>query len=211
MRRLLRRRPSPAMIVAIAALVVASAGSATAATVIIRNSTQIERGSVNTGDLANNRGVSLGDLTPRTRQALAPLPGPQGAQGDQGPQGPAGARGERGPQGERGLDGTAIAYAAVNADGTLDAENSRNVRSSIRNGITYCLDLDVRVRNAVASVEHGGGNFGDVILPTLPLTPSGESFVNGACAGTGRLDVAVRIVDLLAGNFPQRRFYIAFN
>ncbi len=45
-------RPSPAMVVAIISLVVATAGTATAAGVIIRSSGQVARGSINGGDLA---------------------------------------------------------------------------------------------------------------------------------------------------------------
>lgn len=45
-------RPSPAMVVAIISLVVATAGTATAASIVIRSSSQVARGSINGGDLA---------------------------------------------------------------------------------------------------------------------------------------------------------------
>ncbi len=47
-------RPSPALIVSIVAVVIACAGTATAATVLIKNSSQIRAGAVNGSDIANN-------------------------------------------------------------------------------------------------------------------------------------------------------------
>lgn len=68
-------RPSPALIVSIVALVVACAGTATAATVLIKNSSQIATGAVNTGDVRNssltgidikNKSIKGGDIADRT-------------------------------------------------------------------------------------------------------------------------------------------------
>ena len=97
MPRVLRRRPSPALVVAIIALVVASAGTATAAGVLIKRSSQVARGAINSGDLANDKAVNLGDLTPAARLALQNDAGPTGPQGERGQQGPPGARGELRP------------------------------------------------------------------------------------------------------------------
>jgi hypothetical protein len=80
--------PSPAMVVAIIALVIASVGTATAARVLITSSKQVEAGSINTGDLADGRGVSVGEFTPRTRFRLRGEPGPPGPEGARGAQGP---------------------------------------------------------------------------------------------------------------------------
>ena len=80
MPRVLRRRPSPALVVAIIALVVATAGTATAAGVLITRSSQVARGAINSGDLANDKAVNLGDLTPAARLALQNDAGPTGPQ-----------------------------------------------------------------------------------------------------------------------------------
>ena len=83
------RRPSPALIVSIIALVMATAGTATAAKVLITSSSQIKRGAVNGGDVADgslserdfkketvdadvirNGTVGPDELTVATRQAL---------------------------------------------------------------------------------------------------------------------------------------------
>lgn len=63
-------RPSPAMVVAIISLVVATAGTATAAGVIIRSSGQVARGSINGGDLAKKTVTprNIDDNAVRSRQ-----------------------------------------------------------------------------------------------------------------------------------------------
>ncbi len=81
------RRPSPSMIVATAALVLAAGGVGWAAT-LPRNSVgsqQIKTGAVRSTDIKNG-GVGLVDLAPSARIA-----GPRGPAGQQGPQGPQGA------------------------------------------------------------------------------------------------------------------------
>lgn len=54
-------RPSPALIVSIVAVVIACAGTATAASVLITNSSQIRANSVNGTDIAN-KSIKSGDL-----------------------------------------------------------------------------------------------------------------------------------------------------
>jgi hypothetical protein len=101
MRTLLRRRPSPALIVSGLALVLAGATSAVAAT-IITTSRQIKDGVILSRDVHHNtlangvirNGTLLAeDLAPSTRSALR---GPRGARGVQGPVGPRGRRGATG-------------------------------------------------------------------------------------------------------------------
>jgi hypothetical protein len=84
MRVLRRRRPSPAFIIGVLALVVACAGSATAATVI--TSKQIKNGT-----------IQLADLNKRTILELRGR-GPEGPAGPQGPQGVQSAAGLAGAQ-----------------------------------------------------------------------------------------------------------------
>jgi hypothetical protein len=54
-------RPSPALVISIVALVVALGGTATAASVLIKNSSQIRSGAVNSGDIRNGsvQGVDI--------------------------------------------------------------------------------------------------------------------------------------------------------
>jgi hypothetical protein len=92
-------RPSPALVVSVIALVVACTGTATAASVLIKSSKQVAKGSINSSDLANRKGVGLVDLTPSARRALT---GQVGATGSLGPVGPTGAKGDTGPAGSVG-------------------------------------------------------------------------------------------------------------
>jgi hypothetical protein len=224
MLRVLARRPSPALVVAIIALVVASAGTATAAGVLIKRSSQVARGAINSGDLANDRAVNLADLTPAARLALQQEGGPAGPQGEHGPQGPAGARGDRGPRGEDGprgrdgfdgVDGTAVAYAYVTAGGDAPESRRRQVNDTeitfSDDGFPlYCFDLDVPVRNAVASVDFGdldagGGSLG-LVYPLLPYSAGADAELEN-CQAANRDAAAVVLNDGtgLAG------FWITFN
>lgn len=215
MRRLRLRRPSPAMSVALLALVLAGGGSATAASVLIRSSSQVATGSINSGDLANGRGVNLADLTARARRDLAPIPGPAGAQGLPGPQGPAGARGEPGPEGQRGADGSAIAFAYVRADGTLDRANSKGVKSASRQSVggfpVYCFDLESVAKNVVTSIDFTGAQSGgEESFPVLPIHDDGEQTILGNC-NFPEHDAAVLMFDPFAGSFVERPFWASFN
>lgn len=108
-------RPSPALIVSIIALVVASAGTATAASVLIKSSKQVAKGSINSSDLANRKAVNVADLTPAARRALA---------GKVGPAGPSGAPGPAGSKGDKGASvGAPEAFHEVGASGQPAFEN----------------------------------------------------------------------------------------
>jgi hypothetical protein len=207
------RPPSPALVVAIIALVVACAGTATAASVLIRSSGEVAKGAINTGDLRDGRGVSLADLTPRARFRLTAEPGVAGAEGPRGPQGPQGPRGLTGPAGANGADGTAIAYAYVNADGLLDDANSKGVasvaKSSSLEGI-YCFDLVPSPRNAVASIDFSTTvTFQEVVYPVLPS--SGGALIGSFCP-PAQQDAAAVIVDGTdSALLVPRGFWISFN
>ena len=68
--------------------------------------------------------IGPGKLTKAAKAALVGQAGPKGATGAAGPAGPAGAAGAA------GAPGSAVAYAHVNADGSLDAANSKNIAST---------------------------------------------------------------------------------
>jgi hypothetical protein len=84
------------MVVALLALLLATAGSASAATkLLISSSSQIRNGSIRTADLAKGTRTAL-----RGRTGPA---GPAGTQGLQGPRGEAGPKGAPGAKGEPGI------------------------------------------------------------------------------------------------------------
>jgi hypothetical protein len=166
MRRILRHRPSPALVIACIALTIALGGTSYAAITLPRNSVgtaQLKTNAVNSAKVKNR---SLRAIDFRRGQLPRGARGPQGAQGIQGIQGTQGAQGAQGIQGlkgdkgDAGAPGSAVAYAFVKADGTLDTARSKNV-ASVTHPTTgaYCFDVTVPVVNAVASTGHIGGQF----------------------------------------------------
>jgi hypothetical protein len=97
MKKLIRLRPTPAMVVAVVAVVLAGVGSATAAQLI--TSAQIKNNSVTSNDIKDRsllrKDFKSGQL-PRGARGLRGAPGPQGAQGPQGLRGADGAPGRDG-------------------------------------------------------------------------------------------------------------------
>ena len=112
MRSLRPRRPSPAMIVALLALVVAMSGTGYAAVKLARNSVQskhIKAGAVTSSDI-KNRTIRGRDIA---RGVLR--------EGPTGPRGAAGTAGERGATGERGPQGPADGPAGGDLTGSYPA------------------------------------------------------------------------------------------
>jgi hypothetical protein len=102
------RRPSPAMIVALIALFVGMAGSATAATMLTGKN--IKNGTITGADI-KNKSISTKDLFARAIKSLKGdsvgkgsdgAPGKNGAPGQNGVPGPQGPQGVPGPQGPAG-------------------------------------------------------------------------------------------------------------
>jgi collagen type II alpha len=109
------RRPSASLVVAVLAIVIATAGTASATTALI-TSHQIKNGTIRLVDISKQARNALHGKTGRTGNvgAAGPQgsPGPQGVPGPQGPQGMQGAQGPQGAQGAMGSPG-ASAYAVV--------------------------------------------------------------------------------------------------
>ena len=138
MKHLLRRRPSPALVIALIALFVALGGGAYAAIRLPKNSVgraQIRRHAVTSAKLAKNavtsatirdhtllaRDFKAGQLT--TQQGTPGAAGPQGHDGPMGPSGPTGPRGATGATGTTGPSGATnltvrVATATVAAGGS---------------------------------------------------------------------------------------------
>lgn len=208
------------MVVALVALVIACAGTAVAAGVMITSSRQIKAGAVNSTDLADGKGVSLADLNAGARRALAPQPGPPGAagsQGERGEQGPAGPRGLQGEPGTPGADGSAFAYAFVSLDGTVgDQRGGVNVETPAATLGVYCFDLAKGARNAVATLDVSNLAYrADLhVLVTLPTTPDGQFNIQHQC-DVGHQDALARVVrpntSTGAPISDSADFWVAFN
>jgi hypothetical protein len=142
MKKLLRRHPSPAMIVACIALIVALGGTSVAAVsqLLPRNSVgprQLQFGAV-TGPKIRSNAVTTAKVANRSllRADFAPGQLPAGPTGPQGPAGPAGAAGPAGPSGAISAITVRTANVSV-VDGAVDntfntARVQRNCESNER-------------------------------------------------------------------------------
>jgi hypothetical protein len=128
-----------------------------------------------------------------------------------------GQSGQNGAPGQNGADGSAVAYAHVLSDGTLDTANSKNVLDiSQRCGgtppcspshgaqATQCFKLAGPVRNAVASTAFARAT-GVVRIP-------GDQFVNtlGGCPN-GYTAAEVETIDTNSGAGTPEEFWVQFN
>lgn len=105
MRRRFKASPSPAMVVACIAVVLAMTGSAFAARALITGA-DIQNGSITRADLSRGTLRSLtGRRGPAGTDGFSGARGPQGDTGPAGPQGPAGPAGPQGPRGGPGDTG----------------------------------------------------------------------------------------------------------
>ncbi len=130
MRRLWRRRPSPAMVVASIALVAALSGTSYALSTLPPRSVgnvELKTGAVDSRVVAN-RSITSVDLVPGTLRA-----GPRGLQGKPGPQGPPGAKGDPGAPGAPGAAGVVGALtqhdASVSVPGGVEGNGTYETRS----------------------------------------------------------------------------------
>src|SRR3954451_18323466 len=121
-----RYRPSGSMLVALLALVMATTGSAVAASII--TSKQIKDGTISTKDLSK-----------KTVSALKGKIGPQGAQGAQGPKGDAGAAGTNGTNGTNGAKGDKGDPGPSNAK-----TNFRDASAALNNGFQFCIPFCIQ-------------------------------------------------------------------
>jgi hypothetical protein len=171
-----RRRPSPAVVIAVGAVVFAAAGTATAGSLI--NGSQLRPSSVDGSALRN------GTITPsklshaalKTRRGPRGPRGPRGLTGPAGPAGPAGARGATGASGPAGPAGPAGPSGATSVV-------VRTVGDSVPGG---SFNQTFTTVNCLAG-EHatGGGvslggspDFGDAIWTSAPA-PDGSTNPTG--------------------------------
>ncbi|MDH5333777.1 MAG: hypothetical protein OEW65_07840 [Thermoleophilia bacterium] len=133
--RATRLRPSPAMVVACLALLVALGGTslATVSAVLPKNSVgtpQLKKGAVGTAKLKNGA-VTSAKVKNGSLLAVDFKPGqlPGGSAGAQGPQGPPGPQGEKGPKGDAGAPGLSGAQYVMNA--TSNAWSSQKIVDAV--------------------------------------------------------------------------------
>jgi len=168
-RRLLSRRPSPAMVVACLALLVALGGSSFAAVSQLgRNSVgtlQLRNGAVTNPKLRNNA-VTSAKVANRSllRSDFAPGQLPAGPTGPQGPAGPAGAAGAAGPAGPAGVIGTITVRSATQSVSGTPGENGAYIT---REATALCSSGELAISGGTGWSDSDN----DLELLTGRLTP----------------------------------------
>ena len=183
-RRLLTRGPSPAMLVAIVALVSSMTGGAVAAKLItgddiaknavkskhIKNKgvkgKDLKRNAVKSGHVRDGSLLSTDFKADELPAGETGPQGPDGPKGADGADGADGAEGAEGAEGADGADGTARAYALVIPGGVataFDAARTKNFTAVNEPAAgRYCLTpaagIDPGTVATVASPERGGSS-----------------------------------------------------
>jgi hypothetical protein len=164
--------PSPAMIVACVALIVALGGVSYAAGVLPKNSVgfaQLQNHAVTHAKLSKNAvtgaQVKDGTLTvadfkahqlPAGGQGATGDTGPQGPKGDTGPQGPKGDAGPLGPAGLQGKPATKL-FAAIAVGGSLLHGSGVTASTKTSEG-NYVVTFDRSLADCVATASYYNEN-----------------------------------------------------
>lgn len=204
-----------ANVTATLALVVAMSGTSYAA--ISVTSKHVKNGSLTGVDIKNNS-IRSADVSGLSATDFAAGAVPQGPAGRPGPVGPHGAKGDPGAKGDRGAPGSALAYAHVRADATLNPARSTGVTEVARMGHppqgAYCLYGNFTPKVATMSVAPVDVNvIGNEVVTQLALG-SDTFFGFGLSSCPPRSTPAVAAVFVLSPNSGQgldRPFYIQFN
>lgn len=197
MKKLLRHRPSPALVVSCIALTVALGGTSYAAI-------RLPASSVGTKQLKKDAVISA-KVKDRSLLAVDFKDGqlPRGERGERGEKGEKGDRGDKGDPGAPGAPGSARAFARIYADGAVDSNHSKNVTQEnllekFHGG--YCFgNLGFTPMNAVATVETPGPS----VIPAVGLGP-----YPSACPPATQVRVFIQDIH---GSLTDRTFFILIN
>ena len=150
------KRPSPALVIACLALLIALGGTGYAAVVLPRNSVgtiQLKAGAV-TSIKVKDRTLGLADFAAAERAKLKGDPGVAGAKGDKGDKGDTGDKGAQGLQGLQGIAGlsgyTIVQKSASSTTGLLGVSVScpAGKRALGGGGFTQTPGAGVSVQNS---------------------------------------------------------------
>lgn len=164
------RKPSAALVVATAALVMATVGTSVAAShYLITSSEQIKPGS-----------ISLSDLSKSARKALHGTRGPAGPAGQDGEDGLDGVPGDDGADGADGVDATGL-WAQITATGAVNA-SSPGVKALNTGTGAYDVNFGTDITECAALATQGSiPNFSGAGTSTTGIP--GPAFVAAASAG----------------------------
>lgn len=189
-------RPSPALVIALVALVVATTGVSFASS----------RGP--SDESATSAKAARSDRGPRGKRGKRGKRGPQGVAGKNGANG---ANGTNGTNGTNGLDGTALGYATVTGGNTVIASGSKNVTQAnllqVTLGYVCFRNLPFTPKVATVTLSHPVSN---------PVTSDGNTLLAGARVGLGadphcpNAQASV-VTNTPAGVLENGEFQVVFN
>jgi hypothetical protein len=207
--RLLRHRPSPAIVIACVALLLALGGASWAATALPRNSVgnaQLRNNAVTSGKVRNH---SLLRADFKNGQIPRGARGPVGPAGATGPKGATGARGPTGPAGSAGSSN--IRWALVKADASIVASSDSNISVTSHTGgagvyiLNFGSPIDKKL--ILASAGQAGNDIGG--RGPVSAGPCGGTPEGGTC-GTGNDTSHLRVQTFNTGDVAgDRAFYVA--
>jgi hypothetical protein len=214
MRRILKRRPSPSMVVAFIALIAALSGTAVALPgVNLIDSGDIKNGQVKGKDIGKNavtgKKVKNGSLTGADvkDKSLTASDFSGSVQGPKGDKGDTGATGATGPA------GSAAAYALVDDLGDVVSAQAKNITSAnVTHPIigTYCFSgLSFAPTNVLATINGNTGNGAGDAQASIFLP--GEDPTTAAGCPAGAQAVVYTINNDNPGTLDDFAFYVAFN
>ncbi len=208
------RHLSYANVTATLALVFAMSGGAYAAATLAPGAVagkHLRNGAVTAKTIKRNAvsGSHVKDGSLRARDFAAGQI-PAGATGPQGERGPAGAQGAAGPQGPAGAPGPAgepVAYARVNANGTVVTSVSRGIsNANVANPSAglYCFgDLPFTARSFVGNVRYDGLGYDRVVT----VSPDAGGIAPDCPVG---FNAWLRIYDVSATSLVNSDFIVWF-
>ncbi len=177
MRTVFSRTPSPSLVISLIALTISLGGTSYAAVTLRANSVgakQLRKNAVTSTKVAN--GSLLGADFKKGQL-------PRGENGAPGPAGPAGA------PGAVGAPGSALAFAHINADGSLDAGRSKGIGrvSRPQNGL-YCIyGVAGAPKNITATIDSLVTGSGFVLFASVVT----DDTVGDPCTGVESASVDV--------------------
>jgi hypothetical protein len=180
------------MVVACAAVVLACGGSAAAATLI--TGAQVEDASLTGADVRDGS-LTRADLAAEARTSATGTRGPRGKRGPRGfrgpagQQGPPGINGTNGTNGAPGAPGSALAYAHVFKNGTVDGNRSKNISVKRPSAGMLCIYVSGGTAHVInANVDWNTDGTGSRAYTTTEP----DDATGNACEGTesGRVVVA---------------------
>lgn len=187
MRRRFSVVPSPAMVVACIAVVLAMTGSAFAARALITGA-DIKDGSITRADLSGGTLKSLkGKHGPAGRDGFT---GARGPQGDTGPPGPAGPTGPVGPQGPRGPVGDTGTQGPTGRTGPVGPRGDQGLQGTP--GQSLFFNTAVGATDAGTPLAQRSTGPTDASTDGVEITNGGTFLTAGT---TYKVDVFVSFVD----------------